>query len=332
MTEEVMDPSEPVARYCRQLASFHAAVLAEPTSDTPRRVFADWLQDQESACDQARGKFILIGIAAAREPLACPLEGPFQTQAKNPSPYSANGQRLIHRCFGAGCGPCQRYLSLARDYSDGLARWGRQWANRDCYLLGIEQWNDPCDQEPTWGVRWERGFVAGVDCTLVDWRLYGAQLLKALPLRNSPAGPGVLFTDVRPEAVPRPGHFWPGYDPAELMVWQTLGWRYRMEDRVQLWGMGASQQGLLQVWQDYQAALFYASNIAVAWAREGCKVRQGTPPHPLTGTIPEEVYAAEDQSRDPTFRHGPDPRRPFQTEERAEQTSFGPMPNERVGQ
>ena len=47
-------------------AGFLTAILAEPTDDTARLVYADWLREQPGAFDQRHGRFMWAGLTLAR--------------------------------------------------------------------------------------------------------------------------------------------------------------------------------------------------------------------------------------------------------------------------
>ncbi|MCE9562652.1 MAG: TIGR02996 domain-containing protein [Planctomycetes bacterium] len=49
-----------------------AAIIANPDEDTPRLVFADWLQEHGDEHDQARAEFIRLQIAMMRAPVGAP--------------------------------------------------------------------------------------------------------------------------------------------------------------------------------------------------------------------------------------------------------------------
>ncbi len=114
--------------------AFLAAILAEPRDDTPRLVFADWLEERGGPGDAARAEFIRLSVAAP------------ETTFWPPAPRSRG-----------------RASRLCREH------WA-EWTSLLCQRLGsspLRRWLDTADCR--WAYR--RGFVAvfeGTQQVLLD--------------------------------------------------------------------------------------------------------------------------------------------------------------------
>jgi uncharacterized protein (TIGR02996 family) len=145
-----------------------AAVLEHPGDDTPRLVYADWLDDHG---EHDRADLIRVQCEAARLP-ACEV---------------ARG-RVGDRCLygyparGQACGPCSRLLAL-----DRRADW----------LHGTAMAR-PLRQLP-WGMAGRgdvsRGFLWVIRPTLSQWQAHAPALLAAHPLDRVEVAdvPGLAF-------------------------------------------------------------------------------------------------------------------------------------------
>jgi len=127
-----------------------SAILADPTNDTPRLVYADWLEEQ--GCGE-RAEFIRDTVWMSANHTDCPVR----------LADLGRGRPVPLRC--GICEYCTRRRRAEKFYSK------HQWIDAPAYAVAFEP--TPLDGEMPAGhgitliVR--RGFVAEVVCTLADW-------------------------------------------------------------------------------------------------------------------------------------------------------------------
>jgi uncharacterized protein (TIGR02996 family) len=140
--------------------AFLADILEHPADDTPRLVYADWLEEHGQA---ERAEFIRVQCAIAVDPLA-----------DKPPPSNP-------RCACSLCALRRRERELLND----AVHWWNWLA--DFYRItgqsAIGDLDRPSDR-PTLAVRWRRGFVAEVTLPCQAWLEHGPALVRAAPLER----------------------------------------------------------------------------------------------------------------------------------------------------
>lgn len=153
-------------------AAFVAAICAAPADDTPRLVFADWLDERGGAMNQARAEFIRSQIELA---LNVPREVVIPAH--------------INSLIRAGY----------RESDEVVERWRRfeQLEQRCRELLRGPRpalyeyeviWFTSSDGTDTWRFlfqpQWRRGFVECVECTASNWCAHGDAIRAAHPVTH----------------------------------------------------------------------------------------------------------------------------------------------------
>jgi uncharacterized protein (TIGR02996 family) len=140
--------------------AFLAAILADPDDDTARLVAADFLEEND---DPNRAAFIRIQVALAR------LEATGQGKS-----LEADHLRAKERAF---LGP----LSMDRPL----------WGANECPELvqcknrgGGRKPLEAMEVEGADRLTWQRGFVEGVTCPVLEWRQHGGAMRKRNPIQR----------------------------------------------------------------------------------------------------------------------------------------------------
>jgi uncharacterized protein (TIGR02996 family) len=128
-------------------AGILADILAHPGDDTPRLVYADWL---EESGEGERAEFIRAQIELA----ACP---------------EPDGRC---RCGKPACRWCPIQWRVARL----LLERSLSWLDRPCMDLESATAGRAC--------HYRRGFVEAVRCTLDGWKAHGPDIVRAHPVRE----------------------------------------------------------------------------------------------------------------------------------------------------
>ncbi len=124
--------------------SFLRAILAAPTDDGPRLVYADWL---EESARPARAAFIRV---------QCALAAVRSTGTVDPELRET------------------LYRQQAEIVSGHLLRWDKEFAaSAGLYRVRDGYWD--------WG--WDRGFIDDFVCSAEDWMVVGATVRKLQPVR-----------------------------------------------------------------------------------------------------------------------------------------------------
>ncbi len=145
-------------------AAFLASIIETPSDDTPRLIYADWLEEQSDPALNARGEFIRVQVELAQSILLSKKELKAETFP---------GQAALHH-QGA-----PRRLALVqreRELLNGRA-WG--WAGkalRDAAVAGTH-WQD--------ALVFRRGFIDEIICTAADFLQHADALRAATPLRKA---------------------------------------------------------------------------------------------------------------------------------------------------
>lgn len=166
--------------------AFLADILDRPADDTPRLVYADWLEDNG---ESGRAEFVRVQVELAREPPARP-----SVTAEN---------------WGAEDARERRWNALRRREWELLAGHWHAWAG--VWGLPVACGNllevDPGERALV--VTFRRGFVAEVRLPLAFWLERGPALVAAHPLER------VTLTGRRPLALSddtsSPGDPWHGW-------------------------------------------------------------------------------------------------------------------------
>ena len=148
-------------------ADYLRAVLADPDSDGPRLVYADWLDEQGQS---ARAEFIRVSIAAER------LEEEVAAWAKVPG-RAEDGGRMGESLARAQIlrrreGQLLETVVPGHQLYTGHYHW--------CGHLLFWLWTQ--HRETDWHFR--RGFVEAVTCTAADWLRRGDAILAAQPVQK----------------------------------------------------------------------------------------------------------------------------------------------------
>jgi uncharacterized protein (TIGR02996 family) len=264
-----------MAAAARERAAFIEAILAAPADDTPRLVYADWLEENG---EPLRAEFIRV---------QCEVAGPGGVCACRPG---TDGGAL------AAC-PCRRcrlrrrgrelndvarhpwvtatwyqpllVLSLDR-YGPGLSRPGWHGNPAGTVLYGFIA---GCPGDWAWTMC--RGFVDAVDCSCCDWLARGPAVVAAQPVTRVTlddkepyrGGPGEAVTWALrvPWAVSPPG--WPGDRqdlPAELFEALAGGRQGHYASGRQGHYASGQPRVVYESWAEARDAL---SAACLAWAR-----------------------------------------------------------------
>lgn len=140
-------------------------IIEFPDDDTPRLVFADWLDEHG---DPERAEFIRVQCELARLQRDAKVIQPSEATVFLP-PAERRAKELYVREMG---------LLLEKTGSMKF-RWD-EWKLKDCgdwqNLLHESQYKT--------GIKFVRGFVEAIACTWADWLANHEQILKQTPLKN----------------------------------------------------------------------------------------------------------------------------------------------------
>lgn len=167
------------------------AILADPSSDDLRLIYADWLEDEGQA---ERAEFVRVQIRIAT------LE-------------AASGHpRTTPLALSCKCAVCEEAAPLRRRERSLLSEAANWWGwLADLYpLLGTHAIADlnRCSDDAAHGVRFRRGFVETVRCPLAAWNAHGPAIVRAHPVQR------VELTDRKPLRI-----------DSRLGVTPRVGWR-----------------------------------------------------------------------------------------------------------
>jgi uncharacterized protein (TIGR02996 family) len=140
-----------VATAEQERAAFLAAILAAPEDDTPRFVYADWLEEHG---EEARAEFIRVQCELAR---------------REHTHTAGDGADVWHR----------ETQALRHREQELLGRGIRR-----CLHCG---WHAPVPHGG-WGWDFRRGFVGAVTCTAADWLAHGPAVVAAQPVMRVALG------------------------------------------------------------------------------------------------------------------------------------------------
>lgn len=166
-----------------------AAILAHPDEDTPRLVYADWLQERGRG---ERAELIRLQCAIAA-PFRHPCRGcgkPIRTDRVADgcgcnSPRGVNhGIVPVYVCTCAECdasesgsarGRPMDVCVLRREEDEMLNVWWSRFAGPAYYIIPYNaRWRDY--------ITFWRGFVESITCTAADWLQHGDAVLAAHPV------------------------------------------------------------------------------------------------------------------------------------------------------
>jgi len=154
-------------------AAFTAAILAEPDEDTPRLVYADWLQEhgREERAEFIRAQVLLAKLEAG-EPPEC-AEPMYRAGFRS----AIHHERKVMAAFLDKSETCDCAMCLGRRVSDLFA------ANVASVRLDESWYPD----HPVWLqlplTNWSRGFVESLQVTAEQWVEHAPRILAAHPIR-----------------------------------------------------------------------------------------------------------------------------------------------------
>lgn len=136
--------------------AFIAKIIDDPDSDTPRLVFADWLDEHG---EPERAEFIRVQIKIANlKPLV---------------KENAGGLNDLDVTYGL-------LRERERELLEGSAG---VWKNRFVWAGGFDGVIGIACHIPE-GVKYIRGFIETITCAWVGWEVYHEQILAQTPLKN----------------------------------------------------------------------------------------------------------------------------------------------------
>jgi uncharacterized protein (TIGR02996 family) len=147
-------------------AALLADILEYPEDDTPRLIYADWL-DEHGEADRAEFIRVQCGLAG----FVAPATGVVTCEGKGP-PTRAGSRK---RCKCRPCALWRRQRSLLAGPRPDVYENEVVWFNAGD---GTDAWRT------TFRPRWRRGFVEAVVCRAADWLAHAAALLARHPIRE----------------------------------------------------------------------------------------------------------------------------------------------------
>jgi uncharacterized protein (TIGR02996 family) len=172
---------------------FLQAILASPTDNGPRLIYADWLDEH----GDPRGEFIRV---------QCTLEG-------LPCSRGQHTCRDLAAPLESTCEPCRKAEPLRRRAKELLERHRTSWTN---LVLGVttDAWSLDEPMLPyEYGIRalFRRGFVAEISCTAEQW-VGGGRVRR------------VVVDRTRPTAEPARAPATPPDSPTTSVPWRRWRW------------------------------------------------------------------------------------------------------------
>jgi uncharacterized protein (TIGR02996 family) len=166
-------------------ANFLRTIAADPRTDVPRLVFADWLEETGRA---ARAEFIRVQVALAQEGVVC-----FRCLGSGHYSYTMAAKRRARARAERGRCDC-RFVTLLRRERRLFERlrpalFPRPFGGRQVLTLGGEEGG------PLPVVRFRRGFPADLTLQLRPLLAHAVELFAAAPVESvrvsdrEPAGP-----------------------------------------------------------------------------------------------------------------------------------------------
>jgi uncharacterized protein (TIGR02996 family) len=155
---------------------FLADIIEHPADDTPRLVYADWLEEHS---DPGRAEFIRTQCAAERLRAAC-LCG--DCVRRRGGGQHHNGRCALDRREHGFPGRRERELLLryCLHYLPPAMRNGGVLGDRSVEVILSPRW----EYSDTPGVLFRRGFVAEVTLPCQAWLEHGPALVRAVPLER----------------------------------------------------------------------------------------------------------------------------------------------------
>lgn len=155
-----------------------AAIRASPDDDTPRLLYADWLDDLMTPEATARAAFIRVECRLARD-----FAG---TAAGCPTPIRAGHQTPAHGLrVGTVVGPCNA-CEACRERAGLWAAWRESQGPKEPGAFAANCW-EWFARHLTWADHFTtaRGFVERVTCPAADWLANADTILAAHPVRRA---------------------------------------------------------------------------------------------------------------------------------------------------
>jgi uncharacterized protein (TIGR02996 family) len=258
-----------------------ADVIDHPADDTPRLIYADWLEDNPGGCRfpahaAGRAELIRVQVALEREALSCDM---FM--------FSCGEYMTLVQLEAGGCQRCKRFACLTRREGELLDAVGYYAVHHladepTAILIGGKE-----------RVGIHRGFVGAWNMTLSQWLEHGPGLVRRHPLTR------VELTDKRPVPLGGPG------PQSRLRVWDSGYWRYPhyLPPEVVAFLRGRRLDDTEPAVRGYETdaeAVDAASAALIAWAKDQKtwrQVRGGV--MTTTHVIPNEPWAGGPMEQKP---------------------------------
>ena len=157
--------------------AFTQAIIETPDDDTPRLVFADYLEEHG---DEEQAEFIRVQIELAKyKSNRCP------NRQDRKSPQTLLGYPVIIK--GENCGRC-RWCQLDRREKELLPQQRTPFRYRQTLYVNESEtrfrWSDSPDMDNPVDLVFRRGFIAEITLSCADWLAHRERLLKAVPLEE----------------------------------------------------------------------------------------------------------------------------------------------------
>jgi uncharacterized protein (TIGR02996 family) len=146
------------------------AILADPDDDTPRLVYADWLDENG---EPARAEFVRVQVELAKYPDQAFLDN-FDAHPETCTCGGCLGLRLR-----------RREGELLRDFNRTLLEPRPpgmfSWQHNGRFGWGVKESGYPGRDFP---ITFSRGFITTLICTAADWHAHGDAILARHPVRE----------------------------------------------------------------------------------------------------------------------------------------------------
>jgi uncharacterized protein (TIGR02996 family) len=154
--------------------AFLADILEHPDDDTPRLVYADWLDEHAAAVPCARCiDGLYLGDTSTDQPTDTIPCSRCSGTGRVPDGRAARAEFIRVQCELAGPHPIEvRTWHLRRRERELLAAHERGWVDPSAVIFGPLPWR----------AEFRRGFVEEVTCTGDDWLAHGDAVRAAQPV------------------------------------------------------------------------------------------------------------------------------------------------------
>lgn len=176
-------------------AAFMADIIANPEDDTPRLIFADWLDDNG---EPERAEFIRVQCAIWTVETTCGCGGKSGGHKQTGGQHTNGGCAAMELRWPNPDGPPRARIRAVDLLEKMVQRYDRNSRMPAKYV-----WAGPAVEELAYGdtERWEyrRGFVAEIRCTEAAWLFRGPAIVREQPIEV------VRLTDKKPR---QSGNVW----------------------------------------------------------------------------------------------------------------------------